>query len=658
MSAIAPSANKCSGSDNSKEAVLGLQNSSTLARFKLTEDDMLSVIANHSSEEEDDDEDPDIELIVSEADNASTVATTNIDTNHTSEIGDAMVNSDPAAKIRGRPSACVFVASLSSNLSDEVLCESVTAHFKQWGDVILVKVLRDPANRPYAFVQYRDEEDANKAILEGQHSILNGRTVRCEKARVNRTLYLQSPKPGMTQSQMKVLLNTFGEVERLVAVNSNFNIIDSVDTLCTNWFAKFVYRQEAIGAFANLKTKERWFIEWAQNLEDGYSSVPEVTIDKFSIFVGHLDSRITKEELVERFEQHGEIKEAILVSRPMSNFAFIKFKTREAAASSVERENHSMFKFKTIHVQYREMYNNYTKKFSNENGFKLNLAPPPVNFKKRNSSYHVPGMKSVNFTAYDSTSKYHTSHHQQQQQLKRSTYGHNHSNHNNDSKIPKERFQYLQPQQQTSDGNSPIQSDIPGDKLDAGNDELIIEESIEDDANSNGGIDERENNTHSAINSAVPKSAYTYTTVEAGDGQPTVEFYPPATPGFQNPFYYYYYPPGIPNKKDLASRGVIPPPPTTNGPFYYSYPSYTPINGAKMNSLPSLGPPPLAPPLAPIPHAEASAGTNTAPMYPYYFYYNPIGSMSTTHCPPPPPSIDYGKYPTFVPDQPTQTPAK
>lgn len=286
-------------------------------------------------------------------------------------------------EVRGRPSACVFVASLSSNLNDDILCQSVTDHFKQWGETTLVKVLRDPANRPYAFVQYAKDEDANKAISEGQHSILNGRTVRCEKARVNRTLYLQLINTGITEKTMKKLLTKFGEIERLVAVNDNFNAINSGKSAQKNWFCKFVYRQDAISAFANLKSKANWNIEWAQNLEDEYSNVPEVTIDRYSIFVGHLDPRISKEELIERFEKHGKIKEAILVNRPLSNFAFIKFKTKEAAASAVESENHSMFKFKTIHVQYREMYNNYRRKFSNDNGLKLNLAPPPVNFKKR-----------------------------------------------------------------------------------------------------------------------------------------------------------------------------------------------------------------------------------------------------------------------------------
>lgn len=290
-------------------------------------------------------------------------------------------------EVRGRPSACIFVASLSSDLSDDILCESVTQHFKQWGELTLVKVLRDPSNRPYAFVQYAKDEDADRAINEGQHSILNGRTVRCEKARVNRTLYLQLNGTGIREKIMRKILSRFGDVERLIAVNESFDVINTVNEneniRFKNWFSKFVYRQDAISAFANLKTKINWNVEWAQNLEDEYSNIPEVTIDKNSVFVGHLDPRISKEELIERFERHGKIKEAILVNRPLNNFAFIKFRTKEAAASAVERENHAMFKYKTIHVQYREMYNNYRRKCSNDNGLKLNLAPPPVNFKKR-----------------------------------------------------------------------------------------------------------------------------------------------------------------------------------------------------------------------------------------------------------------------------------
>lgn len=293
---------------------------------------------------------------------------------------------------KDRPSACVFVASLSSNISDDVLCKTVSSHFKQWGNVTFVKVLRDLANRPYAFVQYGTDQEANKAIIEGQHSILNNRTIRCEKARVNRTLFVHvSNRRKISTNDFQAILETYGEIEKLVPAELHFKHTRESTDINQSWFAKFVYRQDAINAFAGLKLRDSWRVEWAQNLDDERKSTPDITIDRYSVFVGHLDLRITKSELIERFELHGKIKEAILVNRPVHNFAFIKFFNRDAAAAAVERENHSLFKYKTIYVQYREMYNNNSsrKRYPSlpiKNEIQLNLAPPPVNFKRRGFS--------------------------------------------------------------------------------------------------------------------------------------------------------------------------------------------------------------------------------------------------------------------------------
>ncbi|GMM31160.1 Rim4 protein [Martiniozyma asiatica (nom. inval.)] len=422
--------------------------------------------------------------------------------------------------IRGRPSACVFVASLSSNLNDDVLSQSVTSHFKQWGNISLVKVLRDPANRPYAFVQFSTEEEANRAISEGQHSILNGRTVRCEKARVNRTLYVQLPGLGMTETEFKDLLFSFGEIERLVAVNDNFNIVDSSTDFHCNWFCKFVYRQDAISAFANLKTKASWNIEWAQNLEDEYTNVPEVTIDRYSIFVGHLDSRISKEELIERFQKHGHIKEAILVNRPLSNFAFIKFDNREAAASAVERENHSMFQYKTIHVQYRELYNNYKRKHCLENGFRLNLAPPPVNFKRRASDRNP--LKTVNFGFEPLLVP---------------------------SMFPNFRYGIRKNVYNDARKNNTEKRQVSRDNASHSHKSVVS-----DDFSTVSKEDE--------MSSVAPKTSYTYTTND-GDNE---DAYHPGNNSFQYPYYYC-----IQNKEELP-KGM--PAPANPFGYYYSYPSY------------------------------------------------------------------------------------
>ncbi|GMG21989.1 unnamed protein product [Ambrosiozyma monospora] len=492
---------------------------------------------------------------------------------------------------RGRPSACVFVASLSSSLSDDVLCQSVTNHFKQWGLISLVKVLRDPSNRPYAFVQYTNDSDANRAISEGQHSILNGRTVRCEKARVNRTLYVEMSSGGLTQPAIHQLLSKYGEIERMVAVGEDFSTIDSIGVQ-SRWFCKYAFRQDAISAFANLKVKPYWNIEWAQNLEDEYNNVPEVSIDRYSIFIGHLDPRISKDELVERFEMHGQIKEAILVNRPLNNFAFIKFKTKEAAASAVERENHSMFKFKTIHVQYREMYNNYKKKFSSETTKSqiLNLAPPPVNFKRRQSRINHDknfkqrdkGFNFGNFSDRQGSSEIgnsmnkpfaHSKHFSFSKRLGSSGFGSRTANGTKDG------FQGVRGGQ----SKRPYTSNSP--------------------AGSRGNSSENKNNSaataHSsrtAFSNIGPRSIYTYSSVDTSDvsqGAKSAPNLQQMRNYYQSQIPYYYV---VPNKDAGYPNTPIPPQsmsemvPPTNG-YYFTYPM--------------------------------SAGSGMPPMYPMYMYYNP-----------------------------------
>lgn len=358
------------------------------------------------------------------------------------------VDTSGNGSFRGRPSSCVFVASLASSLSDDELCISVTESFKKYGTLARVKVLRDPANRPYAFVQYINQKDAKKALKKAQGSILNGRTLRCEPARVNRTLFVthDSPIPSTEVSQ---LCEEFGELEQLVPSRENNQFVKKYDYPIHNsnsWFVQFAYRDDAIRAFANLRSDLSWDVEWVQNIDvpKHYNLLPvksrqgsdedsdedgdddsetnedekinendefnttatkqedDVVIDKKSIFVGQLSRGTTKDSLEERFSTHGKIVDINLICKPTNVFAFIQYETEEAAAAALERENHAIFLNKTMHVQYKEVgglhgrrnfrrnsngFNNGPKHF---NGPQFNLAPPPINMYRRRSLENDP----------------------------------------------------------------------------------------------------------------------------------------------------------------------------------------------------------------------------------------------------------------------------
>ncbi|KAI5965625.1 uncharacterized protein KGF55_000987 [Candida pseudojiufengensis] len=294
------------------------------------------------------------------------------------------------AYVRGRPSACVFVASLRSSMSDDELCVSVTNHFAKWGQLSTVKVLRDTSNRPYAFVQYVNEQDSKDAIKYGHNSELGGRYIRCEAAKVNRTLFIRS-KNLLSEISIETKLSSYGEIEDLSPSNSKGQVYNNAPAFqgYNNWFCKFVYRDDAIKAYASLTEEGIYHVDWAQNVDKrntikyrkNEDNEPKAAFDKFSIFIGQLSSNVSENDLKERFERHGGIEHLHLVRKPDNTFAFITFLDESSAARSVEVENHSMLCGKTMHVQYREIQSSDL----GSRNFKVALAPPPINLGRKNS---------------------------------------------------------------------------------------------------------------------------------------------------------------------------------------------------------------------------------------------------------------------------------
>lgn len=297
---------------------------------------------------------------------------------------------DINAPVKHKPSSCLFVASLVFSKSDEELITSVTEHFKVYGPITSVKVLRDTYNRPYAFVQYTSDEDCQLAIKKGHNSLLDGRHLRCEAAKVNRTLFINYNRNQGPEAVRKSLTN-FGNIESVHPANK-FGLIRNHFEESKFWFVKFMYRDDAIRAYANLSNSPELHVEWAKNVEElgtkksnnskdegykNFKSQAGTKFDNFSVFVGHLKQGITEEDIRERFSRHGVIKDLRLIDRSgnqhdkenkpqnpdskeakLDNFAFIEYEEDSSAARAVELENHSIFRDKTIHVQYKEFHNN------------------------------------------------------------------------------------------------------------------------------------------------------------------------------------------------------------------------------------------------------------------------------------------------------------
>ncbi|KAL2917132.1 hypothetical protein HK105_203196 [Polyrhizophydium stewartii] len=253
---------------------------------------------------------------------------------------------------RGQPQACLFVASLSAARSDVELQESVTNHFAGWGELLNVKVLKDWAGRPYAFVQFRNVADAQRALVEANHTVVDGRHIRIEQAKVNRTLYVARCGDCVAEDEIRAVLETFGPIEEM-------SVLHDTETGLTKGcgFVKFCFREDAIAAFAGLRSVHRWSVDWA-------SSVDRIAteIDRTSVFVGNLnEAEVTEDAVRRRFGVYGDIAALTLVNKypdgPTARpaFAFVRYASETAAELAVLSEAGQRWMDRVLRVQFREV---------------------------------------------------------------------------------------------------------------------------------------------------------------------------------------------------------------------------------------------------------------------------------------------------------------
>ena len=135
-------------------------------------------------------------------------------------------------------------------------------------------MLVDNRNRPYAFVQYTTEKEAKRAIKNAQGALLNNRPIRCEQARVNRTLFFSpkfqdiGPTSDVSQTiynvyfnidslkELKTYLNTFGEIEEFLLAPEATRLPNADEFKQNEWFVRFVHRDDAISAYTDAVLKK------------------------------------------------------------------------------------------------------------------------------------------------------------------------------------------------------------------------------------------------------------------------------------------------------------------------------------------------------------------------------------------------------------------
>jgi RNA recognition motif-containing protein len=285
---------------------------------------------------------------------------------------------------KGPPQACLFVANLQP---PEVGEERIREHFGQFGEVLKVKLIKDRSSRPYAFVQFSDVDDATEALKSNK--LFDGKRLRVERAKVNRTLFIAKLSRNTTNSGLREQAQKFGPVESVTIIKNH-----QTNKSKGCGFVKYSYREDAMDAFVGLKNvNHKWVVEWATSTND-----PDTLgVDKYNIFIGGLNpDEVTKEAIEAKFVEYGEIESASVINKedgadgseeppspgPRSAFAFVRYTDPSSSAAAIEAENGVEWLGRRIRVQYcesAEMKNKRRQtKYAQQTQPQPPYAPPPL----------------------------------------------------------------------------------------------------------------------------------------------------------------------------------------------------------------------------------------------------------------------------------------
>ncbi|KAK4511219.1 UBX domain-containing protein 10 [Mucor velutinosus] len=316
------------------------------------------------------------------------------------------VSSDSQKK--ENPAACVFVA---RDLKDADLKTSVYEHFLKWGPIMSVKVFKDWLERPYAFVQYEAVDDCKQALREAPKTSIHGRRIRCEPARVNRSICLISLNQPFSKKHVANILSEYGEIEdmNILQPHGKFHSI----------IIKFKFRDDAIRAYTKLKfpqknimnerSHQQWFVEWAAYLNnDNVYGVCGTTcrLDKHTIFIGNLPESINEEDLFIKFTKYGHILDIHLIRKPVYRhtykkvFAFLKYQGEKETKEAIDSENGALYKDKVIRVCYRQYpCNNH---YNNRCNYQINSTSMPyLGYNNSDNNNNNKAFSSINGIEYN-----------------------------------------------------------------------------------------------------------------------------------------------------------------------------------------------------------------------------------------------------------------
>ncbi|XP_010526963.1 PREDICTED: polyadenylate-binding protein 2-like [Tarenaya hassleriana] len=276
---------------------------------------------------------------------------------------------DPSIRRSGQGN--IFIKNLDKSIDHKALHDT----FSAFGNILSCKVVTDSSgqSRGYGFVQYDNEESAQRAIGQLNGMLLNDKQVyvgpflrRQEReSAVNKTkftnVFVKNLAESTTDDDLKNIFGEFGQITSAVVMKDGDGKSKGFG------FVNFESADDAGNAVESLNGKtfddKEWYVGRAQKKSERemelrlrYEQNIKEVAEKFqgsNLYVKNLDDSISDEKLKELFSPFGTITSCKVMRDPSGvtkGSGFVAFSTAEEATKAMSEMNGKMIVSKPLYV--------------------------------------------------------------------------------------------------------------------------------------------------------------------------------------------------------------------------------------------------------------------------------------------------------------------
>lgn len=268
----------------------------------------------------------------------------------------------------------IYVSSLPESISKT----EIEAYFCKYGKIVEV-VLKKNHGAHFAFVRFSNSESVDR-VFEWKSHYLKGLLVVCEKARNSNEENVFRCKAAFSSSNSKGIQHTSFNDPRILQTSSSTqkdapkeSFTSQSRRIWVGGISKHLTDDDIFEAFGKYGEVDKAFVardNFGHSKGFGYVTfqdsktvdrvlalpaiilfekqvtvklaVPEVTMNKYKMYISGLSATTTQTDVLNYFSKFGEVAEAVMKTSNSKRFAFVRFVRRSSMELVANADSHTL----------------------------------------------------------------------------------------------------------------------------------------------------------------------------------------------------------------------------------------------------------------------------------------------------------------------------